>query len=284
MRFLPALFLGLIAPAFLQAEPLQLSARERHQTAPGQFTAAQKSLTWDPQKTALVICDMWDHHTCPNAEARVGEMAPRANEFAKAARAKGVLIIHCPSDTMEFYKDHPGRKLAQAAPKAEPKTPLQRWCRIDLDSETPLPIDDSDGGCDCATTWKKGDKYPWTREHPAIEIAKGDAITDSAEAYNLIEQYGIENVIVLGVHLNMCVLGRPFAIRQMVKQGKNVVLVRDLTDTMYNPAMRPQVSHFEGTRMMIEHVEKYWCPSIESTALLGGAAFVFKGAQQAESQ
>jgi hypothetical protein len=131
MRFLPALLVAFGAPAFLHAEPLQLSARERPQTAPGQFTAAQKTLAWDPQKTALVICDMWDHHTCPNAEVRVGEMAPRANEFAKAARAKGVLIIHCPSDTMEFYKDHPGRKLAQSAPKAEPKAPLERWCRIE---------------------------------------------------------------------------------------------------------------------------------------------------------
>jgi hypothetical protein len=28
---------------------------------------------------------------------------------------------------------------------------------------------------------------------------------------------------------------------------------------------------------MVEHVEKYWCPSIESTALLGGQAFRFQG-------
>ena len=28
------------------------------------------------------------------------------------------------------------------------------------------------------------------------------------------------NVILCGVHLNMCVLGRPFGIRQMVKLGK----------------------------------------------------------------
>jgi hypothetical protein len=38
------------------------------------------------------------------------------NEVIKAARAKGVFIIHCPSDTMDFYKDFPQRKLAQAAP------------------------------------------------------------------------------------------------------------------------------------------------------------------------
>ena len=68
------------------------------------------------------------------------------------------------------------------------------------------------------------------------------------EAWNLLAARGIENVILCGVHLNMCVLGRPFAIRQMVKLGKNVVLMRDMTDTMYNHEMRPKVSHFSRSK------------------------------------
>lgn len=36
--------------------------------------------------------------------------------------------------------------------------------------------------------------------------------------------------ISMGVHTNMCVLGRPFGIRAMVGLGRNVVLVRDLID------------------------------------------------------
>jgi len=273
-----ALFLALACSVFAGDETLHFQGRERPLDKGGNETGPREvHLDWNPHQTALVICDMWDAHTCPNSAARVAEMAPRVDAFAKAARMRGVLIIHCPSDTMAFYKDHPGRKLAQDAAKAVPPVPLQRWCFIDPVAEAPLPIDDSDGGCDCATTWKKGDPYPWTREHSAIEIADGDAITESAEAYNLMQQRGIENVIVCGVHLNMCVLGRPFAIRQMVHQGKHVVLVRDLTDTMYNPATPPHVSHFEGTRLMIAHVEKYWCPSITSDALLGGTPFRFKG-------
>ena len=47
-----------------------------------------------------------------------------------------------------------------------------------------------------------------------------------------MRQRGITNVIVMGVHINMCVLGRPFGLRQMAKNGKNVVLVRDLTDDL----------------------------------------------------
>ena len=34
-----------------------------------------------------------------------------------------------------------------------------------------------------------------------------------------------------GVHTNMCVLGRPFGLRQMARLGKNTALVRDMTDT-----------------------------------------------------
>jgi len=74
----------------------------------------------------------------------------------------------------------------------------------------------------------------------------------------------------------MCVLGRPFGIRQMVHLGKNVALMRDMTDTMYNPEKRPMVNHFEGTDLVIVHVEKYWCPSISSSDLTGKSPFRFK--------
>jgi nicotinamidase-related amidase len=92
---------------------------------------------------------------------------------------------------------------------------------------------------------------------------------------NLFAQRGIDNVMICGVQLNMCVLGRPFGIRQLVKLGKNVVLVRDLTDTMYNHRMRLFVDHFAGTDLVAEHVQKYWCPTIESTDLVGGKPFRF---------
>ena len=104
----------------------------------------EKQVRWDAAGTAIVICDMWDKHHCPDATERVGEMAPRMNEVLKAARSKGVFIIHCPSDTMGFYKDHPGRKLAQAAPKVETKVPLQGWCSLNGVKEPALPIDDSE--------------------------------------------------------------------------------------------------------------------------------------------
>lgn len=252
---------------------LHVRKRVETKTGSGRYHTLTETVEWDPAKTALVICDMWDKHWCDNATRRVGEMAPRMNEVAAAARKKGVLVIHCPSDTMEFYKDFPQRKLAQAAPAVETKIPLERSCRLVPEKEGKLPIDDSDGGCDCETPVKN--YKAWSRQIPTIRIEGPDAITDSNEAFYLMKQRGIENVLVMGVHTNMCVLARPFSIRQMVNQGQNVVLIRDMTDTMYNPARAPFVHHCTGTDLVVEHIEKHWCPSVSSVDFVGGKEFRF---------
>jgi nicotinamidase-related amidase len=244
--------------------------------------AAEREVKWDPARTALIICDMWDDHWCKSAAARVGELAGPLNEMVQAARARGIFIIHAPSTCTEFYAHTPQRERALKAKPSKTPLPLATaerwgtaWCWTDPKHEAVLPIDDSDMGCDCQPV-KCAIASPWKRQIKTIEIAPQDAITDNGqETWNLLQERGIENVILCGVHLNMCVLGRPFAIRQMVKLGKNVALVRDMTDTMYNPERPPGVSHFEGTRLMVEHVEKYWCPSFPSSDITGKAPFRF---------
>ncbi|HZK81133.1 MAG TPA: hypothetical protein VFC46_08705, partial [Humisphaera sp.] len=262
---------------------LSLRSRRIDPKAPNPSPAVvEKKADWDASKTAIIVVDMWDDHWCKGAARRVSEMAVPMNEMLKIARAKGVLIIHSPSSVTAYYKDTPQRKLAQSAPFVATPIPLstvERWgtCWLypDKDREGEFPIDDSDMGCDC-------DKHcaireAWTKENPLIEIAANDAITDNGqEAWNLLQSRGIDNVILCGVHLNMCVLGRPIGIRQMVKLGKNVALMRDMTDTMYNHERKPQANHFEGTKLVVEHVEKYWCPSFVSSDITGGKPFRFK--------
>lgn len=237
-----------------------------------------ETVPWDASKTAVIVCDMWDDHYCPSAAARVREMAPRMNEVLKAARNKGALIIHAPSGTMDFYEGTPARELAKEAKKppvpeelAE-NPPPKKWASLDPETEPPLPIDDSDGGCPEDVPQKK----VYTRQIETIEILPGDAVSDNDEIYYLLARRGIDNVVILGVHTNMCVLGRPFGIRQMVRYGKNVVLMRDMTDSMYNPAMPPQVSHFRGTELVVNHIERNWCPTVTSSDLIGGPAFRFE--------
>ena len=224
--------------------------------------AATQSVPIDPARTAVVVCDMWDDHWCKKAAARCGELAKAAEPVLTACRDRGMTIIHCPSDTMAFYKDHPARKRMQAVKKAEP--PKSK----DLPSP-PLPVDDSDGGCDDEKAAKQF--RAWSRQHAAIAIDESkDYITDSgAEVFSLMAEKKIDTLIVMGVHTNMCVLNRTFAIKQMVKWGKTVYLVRDLTDAMYNPRMKPMVPHEKGTELIIEHIERHWCPTIESRQLMG---------------
>jgi nicotinamidase-related amidase len=272
------------------AEDLKLDLRSQSKAGVDAKVKTER-VTWNSKKTALIICDMWDDHWCKSASRRVGEMAPALNYTVKAARMQGIFIIHAPSSVVDFYKDTPQRNLAQKAPFAKAPIKLSTsprwgtaWCWTDGRREGVLPIDDSDMGCSC-----KGKKCEireaWKRQNKLIDIAEGDAVTDNGqETYNLLAERGVDNVILCGVHLNMCVLGRPFAIRQMVKVGKNVALMRDMTDTMYNPERPPGVDHFTGTDLVIEHIEKFWCPSFTSTDITGKKAFRFKEDKRKKSR
>jgi hypothetical protein len=144
----------------LAAAPLLL--RKRTDSGPSDY-----SEPLDPRRSAIILCDMWDKHWCRGANERVAAIVPKIDPLLVRARAKGVTIIHAPSDTMEFYQDTPARR--------------------------------------------------------------------------------IQTLFILGVHC---------------------VLIRDLTGAMYDPNDRPYLSHARGTELVIEHIERYWCPSTTSAALL----------------
>lgn len=262
------LVLGALAPSFVFADDagdasasiLPLRSRIELFRGSGEWQPANAEQPFNPKKSALLLCDMWDKHWCPSATARCGELAAKMAPLVDAARAAGVLIIHAPSDTMDFYSDHPARQKTLEQAKIE--LPKAREL-----SDPPLPIDDTDGGCDDDPSPKM--YKAWQRQHPQIPIADEDLITDDGElVYSHLERRGIERLFVMGVHTNMCVLGRSFGIRQMTRWGVPCVLVRDLTDTMYDPKDRPFVTHNQGTALVVEHIERHWCPSVTSDDLL----------------
>jgi nicotinamidase-related amidase len=214
--------------------------------------------TFRSRECALVLCDMWDRHWCRGATQRVSVLARRAAPVIARLRDSGMLIIHAPSETMGFYKDAPQRAQIQSAARLAPPAPKNL-------PDPALPVDDSDGGCDTDDKFFKA----WTRQHPDIPIKPGDLISDSGEEiYSVLKSRGIGNLLVAGVHTNMCVLNRSFAIRQMTKWGIRCILIRDLTDAMYDPKDSPYVSHDRGTEMVVEHIEKYWAPTVTSEELL----------------
>ena len=121
-------------------------------------------------------------------------------------------------------------------------------------------------------------RRPWRRQHAAIEIDdKLDAITaDGVEVWNLLTQAGIEaGALLCGVHRTCCVLGRPFGLRHLASNGKQPLLIRDLTDTMYNPASKPYVQHHSGTTLIVDYIERHICGTIDSAHWFSGTPFRF---------
>ena len=238
---------------------LRLNARSRVERE-GVVESLEKPVLWKASESAIVICDMWDDHYCSSSVSRLEAMIPEMNRVLQGARELGVAVVHAPSGTMDFYAGTPQRERVQAAPHAEPPVPIAKWCHLDPASEGALPIQDADP---CDDEFPSEPKRVFHRQHPDLAMADEDGISDDGqEIFNYFAQNGIANVVLMGVHTNLCVLGRPFGIRQQVRLGKNVVLARDLTDSMYDPRDPPYVSHERGTELVIEHIERYWCPSI----------------------
>src|SRR2546423_428304 len=195
MKAVLTLGLFLASLNLARAQPLQLHTRSRVNSpvSTNEWEAVEKTITWDPKKTAIIICDMWDKHWCKGATERVAEMAPIMNEAVAKARQQGVLIIHAPSETMGAYKDTPQRMRAEQAPAVTPPAAIEGWKKLNKEKEGPLPIDDSDGGCDDLPQCSSKPPYPWKREIAALEIAPEDAVSDKgAEVYNLLQQHGID--------------------------------------------------------------------------------------------
>jgi nicotinamidase-related amidase len=225
-----------------------------------QPSIVEENLPW--RQIAILVCDMWDTHWSRGAAERVNQMAQRMNATLKIARAQGATIIHAPSETMDYYSGSPARKRALSVQPISAPAEMEHQDYL-------LPIDDSDGGSDTGETVQKP---VWTCQHPSIWIdQEKDYISDNGlQVLAILKDLDIKHLLIMGVHTNMCILNRSFAIKQMVRWGMPIALVRDLTDALYNPALPPYVSHEMGTWLMTEYIEKFWCPSISSADLLKG--------------
>jgi nicotinamidase-related amidase len=219
-------------------------------------------------QVAVVVCDMWDAHHCISAARRVAELAPRMNDVLTEMRGQGALIVHAPSDCMDFYRGTPARDRATSAPHVDPPVPIG-WNDWEPDERQMLPATLTDPGpCSCATLEPCNAQFrAWTRQTPLIDVRLEDVVTDEGqELFNILEQRSIADVVVMGVHTNICVLGRSFGIRQLVHLGKRPVLCRDLTDAFHGDPH----GHVWGTERVIAHVESRWCPCLTSEQVIGG--------------
>ncbi|MDR0561493.1 MAG: isochorismatase family protein [Spirochaetaceae bacterium] len=228
------------------------------------WEAWEETVRYEPAETALILVDMWDRHWSEGATRRCSVLAERINETAIHARNRGYLIIHAPSDTMDFYQGNDARKrfLSLEAPGHIPEP-------VTLEGY-PSPVDASDGGSDTNDSYLPNTRV-WKRQSDKIFIdAERDLICgdEGDRLYAHLVSRGIKFVIYAGVHTNMCILGRSFGIIKTVRRGFKTALIRDLTDAMYNPQKPPYVNHDEGTALVISYIEKFFSPTINSAQII----------------
>jgi nicotinamidase-related amidase len=240
---------------------LQQRQRVNQITKHDNIFASEKKI--DPKKSVILVVDMWNQHWCKGATERVKLIAVKMNDILIQARSQGFHVIHCPSETMHTYEGREERKSMQNIADYSPPKDINKWVQ-NKSKDRLFPVGVAHGGCFCKPRCRGG--QPWTCQISTIQIEKTDGISDSGrEIFNYIKHYHIEQVIIMGVHTNMCILGRPFGIRRWCQLGIPVVLCRDLTDSMYSPRGYPFVSHDRGTELIIEHIERKWCPTILSS-------------------
>lgn len=213
-------------------------------------------------ETVLLICDVWNNHWSKGAFERLEILVPKMDLVIKSLRAKGVQIIHAPSNAFRHYiKTKAYRKIIDV-PKTEPQKvvklnlPPRSWAmnfdEIHLNSDT----------CESKAF------RCWVKQHPGIEIDydKDVISTSGNRIYNFMNSVGLKNMLIMGVH--GCVMDKDFGIISMVSWGVEVVLIRDLVDSLYNPALWPYVNQDEGTKLMVGYIERFLCPSVKSDELV----------------
>jgi hypothetical protein len=110
---------------------LHLRERKAEPAVGGKVNVVERTVRWNVAETAIIVCDMWDDHHCKIAAQRVSVLAPRMNQVLTAARDRGVMIIHAPSETMSVYAGTPYRARMETAKPATPPVPIERRCDVD---------------------------------------------------------------------------------------------------------------------------------------------------------
>lgn len=220
--------------------------------------------------TAVVISDMWDKHWCKGATKRVAELAPIINDAITKLRNGGVTIVHCPSDTENFYKDHKAFKRTNDIEKRYwPQD--SRWTYTYENEIIPkiTNIADPNGlECDCGSEkCKRG--QPWKRQNEAIKIDedKDYICMDNDKIYDVLRNNRIRYVLMMGVHTNMCILNRHFGIKKLLLNEIQPILVKDLTDGMLPRERKPFKDHFSALDDVFTYIETYYCPTTTSAAI-----------------
>ena len=205
----------------------------------------------DPAKLGVVVIDSWNWHWCKTTGARVNSFVPRMNLCLREMRKAGATVFVCPTDVVDAYVGTPQRERAMSVeilPLPEPK-------------HSPFPKPPIGPGCACLV--RCGHNYGWNAMNPDFIMDDNDLMPNSRETlYALAKKRGITHLIYMGVHTQVCLLGKDLGLRNMLALGFECILARDLTDSYpdYDPAR--DVYPDDLTAKTLAHFEKHLCATV----------------------
>lgn len=212
----------------------------------------------DPKKVGVVVVDMWNFHWCKTSTERVGALVPRMNKSLQILRAMGAQVFLCPTDVADNYVGTPQLEAVLAMERMPLPSAVTLQC----------PAAPDGGGCTCGKERCRG-HYGWDGMHPDLIIGENDFIPNDPELlYAICKKRGITHLLYMGVHTQVCLLGKSVGVKRMLEAGMNCILARDLTDAhgMYDPEKGITPDAF--TWRVVEHFEKHLTPTINMAETL----------------
>ena len=247
LNFIYPLLFALALPAV--PAPARIMELDLQSRDPKTGQIAHHTEQVDSAKIAVVTIDPWNFHWCMTACERVSAMVPRWNRAMQCARELGMQVIWGPSDVIGSYAGWPQRERALAVkyiPVPQPqKGPIQPHFTA------------PGGGCMCGPGYDCKGNYGWDGMNPGLVIGENDLIISATEElYALLKERGITHVIYTGLHTNICLFGKPGALRFMVDAGLHCMLARDINDaiTLYDP--KTGFTPDQGTRQVDADLER----------------------------
>src|SRR5436190_10201352 len=198
----------------------------------------------DTAKVAVIAVDMWNWHWCKTSTMRVAALVPRMNVCLEELRKMGVQVFLCPTDVADNYVGTPMvEKVLAVPPLAVPKA---------MKVECPSAPDG--GGCTCGPGHRCQGNYGWDGMHPDLIIGEDDLMPNDPEMLHaILQRKGITHLIFMGVHTQICLLGKSIGMRAMLEAGYQCFLARDLTDAhgKYDPEAKITPDLF--TEQVVQH-------------------------------
>jgi hypothetical protein len=197
----------------------------------------------NPERTAIIIIDIWDNHWCKRYKKLNNALAKRVNSFIFKARRAGIKIIHSPCGSgrqqkpfrggddhlyscMPYYQDHQARHNAIKCLGGD----IIKYSKLKKPKDIFFKgVKTGDKLCACKPFCKRPWPRPWTHQHDAITITNQDYITDDlANVRHILCQNNINNLFYVGGALNACLIDRPHS---MIVKYENITsgFIRDLT-------------------------------------------------------